>query len=430
MLPLMRRDNVNEIIVRGNGSIWVETGDGLVETSLHFDTAGRGLPPGFPPSNPSLYPSPEALLTGLQYIHAGLTGRKVWGEPPKGDPLGDVHVEGNLEDGSRLMALLQPVSANRGVILNVRRFRQSRLEPADFIRFGSLTKEAVDTLRLAMAAHASFLVAAGTGCGKTTLLEMMMRWIPEGEEIPFTVEDTAELRSDHPLWGGFITRERPPQAPEGFQEMAMVHGLKAALRARPDWIIAGEIRDSVDPQNSPADVFINAICSGHAGACTIHAGGDYEALTRLENMLRNARPSSKDESIRSTIGEAVRMVVVLKRFWEEKVLPDGTKTKRPKRMADSITEVLGSNGQTYIMNPLFKAKAHREKVQTEKGEMFGTVQCLEQVGIPLFGLELKDRGYTDMPGWWVDAQMQFIGKINRSEGRGALALDLLNMAFV
>jgi pilus assembly protein CpaF len=424
----MRRDTVNEIIVRGPDYVWVETGDGLIKTSLNFNTSNLGLPPGYPECAPFEYPNPAMLLAGLKFIHSGLTSRTIWGELPAGEPLGDVHIEGNLEDGSRLMALLTPVSANRGIIMNIRRFRLSRLEPEDFIRFGSLTLEAVDTLKLAMAAHASFLVAAGTGCGKTTLLEMMMRFIPEDTELVFTVEDTAELRSDHPLWGGFIVREKPADAPSTFQELQMVHGLKAALRARPDWIIAGEIRDSVDPQNSPADVFINAISSGHAGACTLHAGGAYEAMTRLENMLRNARPSSKDESIRGAIGEAVRMVVVLSRFQEETITATGAKIRRPKRMAESITEILGSNGHTYIMNPLFKAKASIQKIETEEGEITKQTMNLEQVGIPLFGLELKDRGYAEMPTWWEEAQMQFIKKINREEGRGAQALDLLNMA--
>ena len=427
LLPLMRREDVNEVLIRGNDHVWVETRDGLLKTALHFNTDKHGLPPGYPARGPVEWPCPGNLVAGLKFIHGGLTGRQIWGEPPIGSLMGDVHVEGNLEDGSRLMALLSPVSANRRVILNIRRFRQNKLEREDFIRYRSLTTEACDILQMAIAGHASFLVAAGTGCGKTTLLEMMARGIPI-HEVPFTVEDTPELRlEDHPLWGGFRCRERPANPPEDFQHMHMVHGLQAALRARPDWIIAGEIRDSPDPQNSPADVFINAIQSGHAGACTIHAGGAFETMTRLESMLRNARPNSRDESIRMTIGETVRLVIVLNRVWEEVIAKDGSRLMRPRRMAESITEVLGSNGRSYIMNPLFKAKARREEIRTDVGPMHRMTQDLEQVGIPLFGLELKDRGMYEMPSWWNEAQYEFAGKINREEGRGAQALDLLQL---
>lgn len=274
LLPLMRRKGVSEIIVKGPKAVWVQSSTGMILTSLNFDP-DLPVPTGWPCG--ARRPDESDLLAGLNRIHTCVEQRPLWSP---GNPLGDVAVEANLEDGSRLQGWCPPLTVDSTTTFNIRRFSSVKLGRDDFIACRSLTAEAWDVLRMAIQAHCPFLVVAGTGAGKTTLLEAMAGEIPEWE-IPITIEDTPELKIVHPLYRGF--RTRPMIASGGdFRDESMKSLLKRALRALPDWIIVGEIRDSPDPSLSAADAFMEAIASGHYGAATLHAHDDFGALTRME----------------------------------------------------------------------------------------------------------------------------------------------------
>jgi Flp pilus assembly CpaF family ATPase len=418
LLPLMRRKGVSEIMTSGPGHLWIENRDGFLLTSLNFN---RERVPGWFLTN---LPSRDDLMQGLALIHGAMSKREVWSSKTPG---GDVHIEGNLEDGSRLMALLPPCSTDSEVLMNIRRFSPVRLTRQDFISSGSLTEEAADAMEMAVAAHATAILGAGTGAGKTTMLEWLMSSIPH-HEAPLTIEDTPELQIQHPLYRGMRTRDKVSNADDSFQDMNMTSLLKAALRARPDWIIAGEIRDSADPRSSPADAFINAIQSGHAGACTLHAHDDYGALTRLESMLRSARANMKDESLRMTVGESVRLIVILRRHNETCIEPTTmARLLRPKRRVHSVSEVLGSDGHGYFVHRLFATRF----VQVEhevRGEIVAVTSEpeLAMVGIPFYGIELEDQGFA-MPAWWEDGKRRF-GHLIPRKGRVEMASGMLDAA--
>ena len=101
-------------------------------------------------------------------------------------------VDARLPDGSRVNAIIPPLSL-QGPVLTVRKFSAEALSAADLVLLGTLTAELVDVLHASVAGKLNVLISGGTGVGKTTLLNIMSGFIPDGERI-ISIEDAAELR--------------------------------------------------------------------------------------------------------------------------------------------------------------------------------------------------------------------------------------------
>jgi pilus assembly protein CpaF len=101
-------------------------------------------------------------------------------------------VDARLPDGSRVNAIIPPLSID-GPILSIRRFSVEPLELEDLIKFKALTPEIGELLKGIVKAKLNILISGGTGTGKTTLLNVLSRFIPSNERI-VTVEDSAELQ--------------------------------------------------------------------------------------------------------------------------------------------------------------------------------------------------------------------------------------------
>lgn len=416
-LPLMRRKGVTEIVVFGAEKIVVETDRGVFTTSLNFDTDAP-LPPGWPSEH---RPNASDLAKGLSIIQREVAGRETW-EP--GMETRDVLVEAQLEDGSRLEALMPPCSTTSDVVFNIRRFAPVKFTREQFIRMGSFTEQAGDAMEMAVTFGLTTVIGAGTGCGKTTLLEYLLGTIQQDKFI-LTIEDTPELQVNHPFYRGLRTRERmqglDPNAP--YQEMGPADLLRASLRLRPDWIVVGEIRDAGN-NKSVADAFVNACQSGHSGGATVHAETAHEAMIRLESMLRAARPNMKDDALRLNLGETVKLLVILSRetvqTWDE----DGTPAIRVLRRVKEIVEVLGSDGHTYHLHTLFGTRYQTREIRTAAGIKEVRWPFLVMEGLPFFGLQMEDRGLP-LPDWWHEAKLEFMQKIPKV-GRVAHAERLLH----
>jgi len=419
ILPLMRRPGINEILVRGTNRILVETRDGMFQTSLNFDP-NMPAPAGWPESERR--PGFEDLLGGLERVHTATENKPFW--TPKG-PLGDVISEANLEDGSRLQGVAPPCVVAGSVAFNIRRFNPIPFTFEDYIEMGTLTREVVDVLRLAIEGNCSFVVASGTGTGKTSFLQTALTLVPL-EKVILTIEDTPELVVDHWLASGLKTRSRAASAGPDFQVVTMASLINTAKRLRPDWIVCGEIRDSSDPNNSPAEAFLSAVQSGHAGACTIHADDSYLAFGNLQRMLANARPSAKDASLKMAIGESVRLAVIMERVTESVLAENGDRIQRARRRVSEVVECLGSDGNEFFLNPLFKTRIKLKAYQYGGEEITFPERRLEQVGIPFFGLELEDQG-AKLPPWWEGAKFEHASKIQKV-GRAAHNSALLSVA--
>ena len=177
------------------------------------------------------------------------------------------------------------------------------------------------------------LVSGGTGTGKTTNLNVLSSFIPDGERI-ITIEDSAELQLQQPH---VINLEaRPPNA-EGTGEVRIRDLVKNSLRMRPDRIIVGECR------GAEALDMLQAMNTGHEGSMTtVHANSARDALSRLETMVLMAGFDLPVRAIREQVNAAIDVIMHLDR------MPDG------RRVVTSITEVQGLEGDTILLQEIFK----------------------------------------------------------------------------
>jgi flagellar protein FlaI len=209
--------------------------------------------------------------------YASIVGRKVGRQINILDPLMDAH----MMSGDRVNATLFPIST-KGNTLTIRKFRRKPWTITDLILNNTLNFEISSFLWLAMQYELSMIIAGGTASGKTTLLNVLMPFIPPNERI-ISIEDTRELNLPNFLhWVPLTTREPNP---EGKGEVNMLQLLTNSLRMRPDRVIVGEIR-----RQPEAEVLFEALNTGHSVYSTLHANTVEEAFRRLTSPPINLPP--------------------------------------------------------------------------------------------------------------------------------------------
>lgn len=101
-------------------------------------------------------------------------------------------VEGRLPDGSRIEAVLPPAAPD-GPCVSIRRFFKETLTVQRLIDFGAMTEDVALALEAFVVSKLNVLVAGGTGSGKTSRLNALSSFIPEGERVVI-IEDSRELQ--------------------------------------------------------------------------------------------------------------------------------------------------------------------------------------------------------------------------------------------
>lgn len=269
--PLLADPHVDEIMVNGAGSVFVERRGRIEDGAVQF--AGEA----------DLRHAIERILAPL--------GRRV----DEASPMCDAR----LPDGSRVNVVIPPLALD-GPVLTIRRFRRRGFSPEALVRAGTWSPPVHDLLRAAVAARLNVLVSGGTGSGKTTTLNALSAFIPEGERI-VTIEDAAELRLQQPH---VVRLEARPASLEGRGEVTVRTLVRNALRMRPDRIIVGEVR------GAEALDMLSAMSSGHDGSLgTVHAGSPEEALRRVETLALMADLGLPHAAIREQVAGALDLVV-------------------------------------------------------------------------------------------------------------------------
>ena len=88
-------------------------------------------------------------------------------------------VDTRLADGSRVNAVLSPISVDQTVI-TIRKFPKEPFTMNQLIHMKSISEEAADLLEILVKARYSIVVSGGTGSGKTTFLNALSAFIPMG----------------------------------------------------------------------------------------------------------------------------------------------------------------------------------------------------------------------------------------------------------
>jgi pilus assembly protein CpaF len=269
--PRLADPSVEEVMVNGPGTVWVERGGRIEPTGVAFESVA-------------------ALRHAIERILAPL-GRRV----DEAEPLCDAR----LADGSRVNVVIPPLALD-GPVLTIRRFRRHGFGPDDLVACGTIDAALRDFLRACVRARLTILVSGGTGSGKTTTLGALSSFIPPQERI-VTIEDAAELRLRQPH---VVRLEARPASLEGRGEVTIRRLVRNALRMRPDRIVVGEVR------GGEALDMLSAMASGHDGSLsTVHAGSAEEALRRLETLALMADVALPHAAIREQVAGAIDLVV-------------------------------------------------------------------------------------------------------------------------
>jgi pilus assembly protein CpaF len=255
-------------------------------------------------------------------------------------------VDARLPDGSRVNAIIPPLAVS-GPSLTIRKFARDPYTVNDLISFGTLTSEMAMFLKACVQARINIVVSGGTSSGKTTTLNVLSSFIPDGERI-VTIEDAAELqlRQEHVV----RLEARPPNI-EGRGRVTIRDLVINSLRMRPDRIVVGEVR------GGEALDMLQAMNTGHDGSITTgHANSPRDMLYRIETMVLMAGVELPIRAIREQIASAINLIVHQERY------RDGT------RKITSVTELTGMEGDTVSLQDIFMFD---QKGVDSKGRILG-----------------------------------------------------------
>jgi len=301
--PLVQDPTINDILVNRADQIYVERGGKLELTDVRFRD--------------------ETHLRKVIEKIVSAVGRRI----DESSPMCDCR----LADGSRVNAIIPPLALD-GSSISIRKFSKDKLQISDLVNKRSLTPEIAELLEGIVQARLNVVISGGTGCGKTTILNILSGFIPDDERI-ITIEDAAELqlRQNHVI----RLETRPPNV-EGKGEVNQRDLVKNCLRMRPDRIVMGECRgaETLD--------MLQAMNTGHDGSLTtIHANTPRDCLTRIETLVALAGLNISTKGLRHYISSAIDVILQLTR------LSDGS------RKVTSLQEVTGMEGEIITLQEIF-----------------------------------------------------------------------------
>ena len=333
---------VSEVMINGPDQVFIERRGRLELTGARFS-------------------SREAVLSALRNA-AQFVGKQVDEEHPI--------LEARLPDGSRLQAVCPPAAPD-GPLVSIRRFTRDNFSPSRLVDLGTLSEDALQTLRAIVGSKLNVLIAGGTGSGKTSLLNAFSEFIPEGERV-VVIEDSKEVQVQH---GHVVYMEARPADAEGRGAVSIRDLFRASLRMRPDRVVIGEIR------GGEALDIIQAMVSGHGGCLgTLHATYPRDTLTRLETMAMMSDVDIPLAALRLQIASGVNVIVQASR------LEDGS------RKVTHITEVLAfdsTNGNYRLQNLFerrFKGRDARNELTSELVPTGALPSCESQLAEHDFSL--------------------------------------------
>lgn len=259
-------DNVIEIMLNSDGTLWIE------EFGKEMEMIGKL----------SFSASKSLIGTVASYL-----GTEVTLEHP--------YIECELPlDGSRFEAVIPPIVEHPTFAIRKKAKRVFSLE--NYVENGILTQNQKEILDKCIKERKNILVVGGTGSGKTTfvnaIIEGIVRLAPNHRLC--IIEDTSEIQCS--ALNKVILRATT--------DVSMLQLLKIVMRLRPDRILVGEVR------GKEALDLLKAWNTGHSGGtATVHANGALAGLIRMEQLIAEGTPAPMME----TIAEAVNVVVYIEK---------------------------------------------------------------------------------------------------------------------
>jgi pilus assembly protein CpaF len=267
-------DSISEVMVNGGDCVFFEK-NGFLERAQGISIGDR------------------ALMVAVKNI-----ARRLGNDISEASPI----LDSRLPDGSRVAAVIPPCSLH-GVTLTIRKFNTRNFEMQDLIQAGTLNQSLANRLEDYVLSRKNVLISGGTGTGKSTMLGILAKFIPDDERI-LLIEDTAELQLSHANLVRFEARREQ----NGVPPVVIRDLLKAALRHRPDRILLGEVR------GGEAFELLQLLNTGHSGTLsTIHANSAKQGLARFTSCVLQSGIDLPYSAIKANIGDSLNVVVQAER---------------------------------------------------------------------------------------------------------------------
>jgi pilus assembly protein CpaF len=305
---LIRDQSISEVMVNGPDHIFIEKA-GFIETV------------------PGIHLGEKSLMVAVKNIARRL-----------GSDISDVKpiLDSRLPDGSRVAIVIPPCSVN-GVTLTIRKFNARHFNIDDLVETAMMERWLAHQLETYVLGRRNILIAGGTGTGKTSLLNVLGKFIPSDERI-LLIEDTSEIH----LAQDNLVRFEARQPQNDLPAITIRDLLKAALRHRPDRIILGEIR------GAEAFDLLQLLNTGHSGSLsTVHAASARQGLARFTSCVLQSGVDIPYRAVKTNVGDSVNVVVHLER--------------RPgRRFVSEVIEIHGYDPDRDEYNAAIVFERHRE----------------------------------------------------------------------
>lgn len=300
---LIQDPDVSEIMVNGGGRVFLERQGQLEEAS-------------------GVQVLEKNLHVAVRNI-ARLLGDDVSEEQPI--------LDARLPDGSRVAAVIPPCSLG-GTTLTIRKFQTRFFTAEELVRTGTITSNGLACVRDAIERRQNILISGGTSTGKTTLLNALTAFLPDGDRLVI-IEDTAELQIDKRN----VVRFEGRRAQTSMPAVTIRDLLRATLRHRPDRIVLGEVR------GGEAYDLLQALNTGHGGSLsTIHANSARQALARLTSCVLQSGVDLPYQPVRRMIADAVHLVVHIERRRGQRIVSEIGRVQGYDAECDSYTITAGA----------------------------------------------------------------------------------------
>lgn len=311
VVDLMHRDDITEIYVNDDGYIRYQShNEGKIKSSIYLDS--------------------EKIQAIIELV-AGQIGKIVNEDIPS--------ISAEISGyGARFQGEIFPIV--RKPQFNIRKKATKIFTLKEYVTNGVLTEKHKQYIEKSIQNRKSILIVGGTGTGKTTFLNAILAAIAEISPYHriISLEDLPELQCPADDYSPMFTKQ---DTGKDLVKYNMTRLLSDCMRRSPDRIVVGEVKDG------SAYTMLKAWNTGHeGGACTVHANGAEEGLTRIKSLAQEDPESSKD--LKELIGSAIDVVISINHI----ELPDGRKS----RIVKDIIEVSGYDpvNKDYILKHIPK----------------------------------------------------------------------------
>jgi conjugal transfer protein trbB len=275
ILSMIDDDNVTEVYINEDHNIWKETFTGRVDTGIQLT---------------------NKQVTSICTAIAGYNNDIITTESPElGVELSSLML--------RAQICYPPIVKEPIFFLRKKPRRIFSLE--EYVASNSLSEKYYNLIVEYIKSHKNIVVVGGTGSGKTTFLNAMLKKLSElnNKERVLILEDTQELQCTLPDVLYLRTSGNKKQVHVTMSDLVFV-----SMRLSPNRIIVGEVR------NQCAYDMIQAWNTGHEGGfCTTHANSAEEAFERLEVLIGQSSEVKDNEVVRRLIGNTVDVIISIQR---------------------------------------------------------------------------------------------------------------------